>query len=606
MLSVLGHRPAGSFYPEAHLERVRPPTKSPEIISPIPQRYSVVELELTSSLTPTMRDNLAQNLDQQATKTSTTPPKPVYAENQEIYEQQYAKPASGAPQLPPLDIQRRKTEDSLASSQYSQPSGVKQYLKDDAFNTTTQNAYPAQQFQEARQQNVDNTRYNPPPVSQPAQALRMENFNYQVPVASQRTPTPPGSQTYDTYNEPPVQRQYSPLPPQAPFTQDARPSSRPSSSQGRPPPQYSSPPTQSDYSNQPAQSIKQPTYPQQQPYQNLQTYPPQVSQPIVSSESREQSQYPPQQPTQPASRPQQLQQQPTARPLSQPRPVSQDMPKVRLPPPDRPQFITRPSEERIGTDILEMPDPSIPSIGALSLNDPYPPSQPVSSGSQNPVSKAPVKIARATSPPTNYPVSRPIEPPVTQVPVTSAPISSVPPKRVSPKPASPGQDDWEAEIISQRENAIRSSDSNIALNWAEKVYMFVSISLEDFYRDQDVAASDDAGITPRASTPPFEKGLRDDCIRVVERFAKQGHPKAIYMFGIWFEYGDFNHPNDRTEAYHAYQAAAEQGFARAEYRLGKMYEDVGDINRGIYHYERGVAQGDSASLYVLHPIAFGC
>lgn len=28
------------------------------------------------------------------------------------------------------------------------------------------------------------------------------------------------------------------------------------------------------------------------------------------------------------------------------------------------------------------------------------------------------------------------------------------------------------------------------------------------------------------------------------------------------------------------------------------YEDSGDMNRALYHYERGVAQGDSASLYV--------
>jgi len=29
------------------------------------------------------------------------------------------------------------------------------------------------------------------------------------------------------------------------------------------------------------------------------------------------------------------------------------------------------------------------------------------------------------------------------------------------------------------------------------------------------------------------------------------------------------------------------------------YEDVGDMKRAMYHYERGVSQGDSASLYVI-------
>jgi hypothetical protein len=244
-----------------------------------------------------------------------------------------------------------------------------------------------------------------------------------------------------------------------------------------------------------------------------------------------------------------------------------------------------------------MPDPSIPSIDKLSLNDPYPPQ----AMPAPPQSNAPVRVTGAASPPTAYPPSRAADPPVMQRPVSSPPppVTSAPPKTVGSPPRQPPMtDEWEVEITSQRENATRTSDPNIALPWAEKVYMFVSISLEDFYRDQDIAATD-AGVTPRASTPPFEKGLRDDCVRVVDRFAKQGHPKAIYMRGIWFEYGDFKFPNDRTEAYHAYQAAVKQGFSRAEYRLGKMYEDVGDIKRGIYHYERGVSQGDSAALYVL-------
>jgi TPR repeat protein len=70
------------------------------------------------------------------------------------------------------------------------------------------------------------------------------------------------------------------------------------------------------------------------------------------------------------------------------------------------------------------------------------------------------------------------------------------------------------------------------------------------------------------------------------------------MRGIWYDYGDFKYPNDRHEAYRAYTTAAKLGYARAEYRLGKMYEDVGDVKRAIHHYERGVAEQDSASLYV--------
>ena len=85
------------------------------------------------------------------------------------------------------------------------------------------------------------------------------------------------------------------------------------------------------------------------------------------------------------------------------------------------------------------------------------------------------------------------------------------------------------------------------------------------------------------------------------------------MRGIWFDYGDFKYPKDKHESYRAYTSAAKQGYARADYRLGKMYvipvyrsncryEDVGDMKRALHHYEKSAAQGDSAALYVLTTI----
>jgi hypothetical protein len=82
--------------------------------------------------------------------------------------------------------------------------------------------------------------------------------------------------------------------------------------------------------------------------------------------------------------------------------------------------------------------------------------------------------------------------------------------------------EYEWEIDSQRDNALRTTDPNIALSWAEKVYMYVSISLEDIRREQEIHASE-----PRPSTPDYERELRKDCITIVEKFAKNGHPKAV-------------------------------------------------------------------------------
>jgi len=86
--------------------------------------------------------------------------------------------------------------------------------------------------------------------------------------------------------------------------------------------------------------------------------------------------------------------------------------------------------------------------------------------------------------------------------------------------------EWKNEIDSQRETAKRTTDPNIALTWAEKVYMYVSLSLEELRRDQDISASD-VGVTARASTPSYVRGLREDCTRIVEKFAKIHIPKAV-------------------------------------------------------------------------------
>jgi hypothetical protein len=92
--------------------------------------------------------------------------------------------------------------------------------------------------------------------------------------------------------------------------------------------------------------------------------------------------------------------------------------------------------------------------------------------------------------------------------------------------------DWETdnEIDSQHDNALRSSDPNVALAWAEKVYMVVSIALEEFRREKEITGAD-AGVTPRLSTPSYESNLRKDCITIVEKFANSGHPKAVYI--LW-------------------------------------------------------------------------
>lgn len=147
----------------------------------------------------------------------------------------------------------------------------------------------------------------------------------------------------------------------------------------------------------------------------------------------------------------------------------------------------------IGNDFIDMPDAPIPAMGNLNLNDTYQP---------------PPRLAdEAPIPPSNNNIGA---------------IGMASPPSLIP----PTEYEWENEIDSQRELALRTTDPNIALTWAEKVYMFVSISLEELRREQENAAGD-AAVTARISTPTYEHELRDDCIRIVERFVKGGHPKAV-------------------------------------------------------------------------------
>ena len=46
-------------------------------------------------------------------------------------------------------------------------------------------------------------------------------------------------------------------------------------------------------------------------------------------------------------------------------------------------------------------------------------------------------------------------------------------------------------------------------------------------RERAGAATDE----PQSSTPSYERGLREDCTRIVEKFAKLGNWKAVFPLG---------------------------------------------------------------------------
>jgi hypothetical protein len=139
-----------------------------------------------------------------------------------------------------------------------------------------------------------------------------------------------------------------------------------------------------------------------------------------------------------------------------------------------------------------MPDAT---FGAMTLNDSYPPMRP-----NDPA------ITR----------SSPIPPRIPSLPVGTG-------KTPSPAPSNPPELNWEHELDNERDNAMRTSNPDIALAWAEKVYMHVSISLEEIRREQELRGQ---GST-RPFTPPYEKQLLTDCVAIVEKYVRANHPKAV-------------------------------------------------------------------------------
>ena len=63
--------------------------------------------------------------------------------------------------------------------------------------------------------------------------------------------------------------------------------------------------------------------------------------------------------------------------------------------------------------------------------------------------------------------------------------------------------------------------------------MYVSTSLEELRREEALTATE-PGVIAHSATPSYERALREDCIRIVEKFVKLQNPKAVSL-----HFGDF-------------------------------------------------------------------
>lgn len=165
----------------------------------------------------------------------------------------------------------------------------------------------------------------------------------------------------------------------------------------------------------------------------------------------------------------------------------------------------------------------------------------------------------------------------------------------------PSDEEKEAILANARVPVLNSHDPEMQLTWAQDTLAYVEIAAQDSNRISERQVA-------RPQTPQTEHQLRIDAINVVSFLADQHHPRAEFMRGMWLEFGKFNFRMDKKEAFRCYSRAANNGYARAEYRMGMQFESSNDPTKALTHYLRGVDAGDSASNYVgrfltaLHPV----
>jgi TPR repeat protein len=154
--------------------------------------------------------------------------------------------------------------------------------------------------------------------------------------------------------------------------------------------------------------------------------------------------------------------------------------------------------------------------------------------------------------------------------------------------------DLEATLENARTMVLNSNDPEMQLAWAADALVYVGVCADDAERD--------AVIKPqhaRPATPRIEHQLKTDAMSIVTFLADQHHPKAEYLRAAWLEWGRFGQREDKKEAFRCYSRAADRGYARAEYRIGLLYESYNDPIKALRHYHRGIDAGDAASCYRL-------
>lgn len=263
--------------------------------------------------------------------------------------------------------------------------------------------------------------------------------------------------------------------------------------------------------------------------------------------------------------------------------------------PHEPVDVVSPAPQRITP---EVPGQIQDSLAALELDSQEIPRKPVAHGRQEQDRRrssavSPLEMTPQTMstpfPPGQAPPTVSVTAPAV---VAEEPNFSPFPKLQSRPPnIPPTYEEREATLEGARLLVLNSSDPEMQLAWAEDALAYADNCVD---YDSHISSVEGHG---RAHTPGVEKQLRIEAVNIVMCLAEQGHPKAEFMRGMWYEFGKFGYVQNKPEAYRAYKRAAAKGYSRAEYRMGIQYESTGEPMKALQHYKIGENLGDSASCY---------
>ncbi|BGP39864.1 hypothetical protein JCM10450v2_003837 [Rhodotorula kratochvilovae] len=146
-------------------------------------------------------------------------------------------------------------------------------------------------------------------------------------------------------------------------------------------------------------------------------------------------------------------------------------------------------------------------------------------------------------------------------------------------------------LASMRETALANGgDPHRKVAWAKQVLKFIE-------RHQ---AS--AGESSRISDPTLVRWT-DEALNHILTSASSANPAplALYLRGDLSASGSFPsyRSKDLKSSFRDFEAAANAGYVKAWFRIGRAYEDFGDIRRAVGAYEKGVEKGDCGSTYRL-------